>query len=276
MNFTVTSTGIALDWWPGTGPAVILLHSGITDRRCWRTTAEILSTGEYRIVAYDRRGYGETALPNSGSTHADDLADLIEGTVEPSCHLVGSSAGASIALEVAFRRPELVQSLTLIAPAIVGAPEPAHLDASTEQLSAQMQEATAHGDEGRRNEVETWLWLDGPAEMEGRVQGAARGLVLESNQQVIERGRPESVGNGTFDAWQALPAIHVPTLVIVGMLDVPYVQVIAADAATRMQHASLFEIPDAAHLPYLEKPEIVTGLIHMLVTSVHPGPDAEA
>ncbi len=41
----------------GDGPAVLLLHAGIADRRMWAPLAELLAR-QFRVVAYDLRGYG--------------------------------------------------------------------------------------------------------------------------------------------------------------------------------------------------------------------------
>jgi len=61
-KFTVQrgSATLAAERWAGEGPPVVLLHSGVTDRRGWYAVAEALQPHS-TVVAYDMRGYGDTS-----------------------------------------------------------------------------------------------------------------------------------------------------------------------------------------------------------------------
>lgn len=73
----------------------------------------------FRVVHYDQRGLGRTSRPDiecSMDDYADDAAALIDsvsGTGER-CHVVGTSFGGMVALELAIRRPDLVDRLVLL------------------------------------------------------------------------------------------------------------------------------------------------------------------
>lgn len=57
----------------GSGPPVLLLHAGVTDRRSWRPVIDVL-TSTRRTVAFDQRGFGDTSYtPEPHSTTADAL-----------------------------------------------------------------------------------------------------------------------------------------------------------------------------------------------------------
>jgi 3-oxoadipate enol-lactonase len=47
----------------GTGPALVLLHSTVCDRRMWDPQWPVLADAGYRVVRCDFRGYGETPVP---------------------------------------------------------------------------------------------------------------------------------------------------------------------------------------------------------------------
>ena len=74
-------------------------------------------------VAVDLPGFGDSPPPRDGDYslvgHARAVADVIVaefGTVP--VHVVGNSMGGAISVQLAARRPELVRSLTLVAPAL--------------------------------------------------------------------------------------------------------------------------------------------------------------
>jgi pimeloyl-ACP methyl ester carboxylesterase len=46
---------------PGAGPAIVLLHAGVADRRAWTDVAADLNRGGREVIAYHRRGFLETA-----------------------------------------------------------------------------------------------------------------------------------------------------------------------------------------------------------------------
>src|SRR6266516_2952817 len=73
--------------------------------------------GEYRCIAIDWRGQGDSPPARSGydmDTLAGDAIALIEQVVGEAVHFVGLSMGGFVGQRVAARRPELVRSLTLL------------------------------------------------------------------------------------------------------------------------------------------------------------------
>jgi len=104
----------------GRGDAVVFVHGGLEDYRAWQPQMEAFSR-LYRTVAYSRR-YN---YPNSGAAprtdysavvDAEDLAALIKTLKLAPARIVGVSHGASVALWLAVRHPELVRSLVLSEP----------------------------------------------------------------------------------------------------------------------------------------------------------------
>lgn len=71
----------------------------------------------FRVLHYDQRGLGRTTIPEAEYTmadYADDAAGLIERVVGGRCHVVGTSFGGMVALNLAVRRPDLVDRLVLM------------------------------------------------------------------------------------------------------------------------------------------------------------------
>ena len=73
-QFVIAREGgnLAGERWPRNGRFVVLLHAGVADRRGWRQVAGHLAR-QVTAVAYDRRGYGESAVSTTPFTHVSDL-----------------------------------------------------------------------------------------------------------------------------------------------------------------------------------------------------------
>jgi pimeloyl-ACP methyl ester carboxylesterase len=170
------------------------------------------------VVAYDRRGFGETTPSVEPFSHVDDLLAVLDQVADGAAWLVGASAGGGLALDTALVAPERVAGLVLLGSAVSGAPAP-ELDAETERLGELIDQAIASGDLDEANRLETWVWLDGPAGPEGRVTGAARSLALDMNAIILRNGVPEDAGDSGVDAWNRLDEVRVPVTVACGDLD---------------------------------------------------------
>ena len=215
---------------------------------------------EVTLVAYDRRGFGETPPSDEPFSHLDDLVAVLDHVGDGPAWLVGASAGGGLALDTALAAPERVAGLVLLGSAVSGAPAP-HLDAATERLGTLIDEAMAAGDLAEANRIETRVWLDGPAEPEGRVSGPARSLALDMNAIILRNGVPEDTGNSGMDAWNRLDEVRVPVTVACGDLDVPFVISCSRELAARLPDARFQVLPGIAHQPYLEQPGTVAQLV---------------
>lgn len=108
----------------GTGDAVILLHGGQGDYRSWEPQMAALSR-YYHVVSYSRRYHfpnknPQTAPAHSAMVDAADLAALIKALRLKRVNLVGTSMGAATALTLATQHPNMVRSLVLAEPPLLG------------------------------------------------------------------------------------------------------------------------------------------------------------
>lgn len=257
----VDGVPVVAEQWAGNGPPIVLLHAGVCDRRSWYRTVERL-WDHGRVLAYDRRGFGDSPASAEPYRDPEDLLALLDhlGGDEPAW-LVGTSMGGQVAVDAALMRPDRVGGLVLLAPAVSGAPEPEVLDADTQRLSDLIDAAASTGDMEEVNRLEAWLWLDGPASPEGRVVGAARNLVLAMNAVALSNNIDETADEADGDAWHRLEEIKVPVTVAWGELDVPFLIEQCQQLVERLPHAQGLMLPGVAHLPYLEDPELVATLI---------------
>ena len=111
MIGSVTSNGCDLYYEAeGDGVPILLIPpAGATASTWGAVTDELARIG--RVITYDRRGYarsgGEPAP--AMSTHTADAAALLESLGTAPAVVVGTSAGAAIAVDLAVRRPDLVR-----------------------------------------------------------------------------------------------------------------------------------------------------------------------
>jgi pimeloyl-ACP methyl ester carboxylesterase len=99
----------------GAGPAVMLLHAGICDRRMWNETLEVLAAAGQHAIAVDLPGYGDAGLDASRpyAPWEDVLATLDNLGIEQAA-LVGVSAGGGVGLRLAAAAPGRVSALCLV------------------------------------------------------------------------------------------------------------------------------------------------------------------
>jgi pimeloyl-ACP methyl ester carboxylesterase len=237
----------------GDGPPVLLLHAGVTDRRSWvALTRELAPT--HRVVAYDQRGHGETTY--SAETFdpvADALAVLDDAAVEGPVAAVGASVGGGIAIDLTLDHPDRVSRLVLIGSACRGAPDrtPDEYPESYREVAHAIDLAEGDEDWDEVNSLERWLWLDGPSARDGRVRDPARQLFLDMNGRAL---RADPVGDEIDrpSSWDRLGEIAVPTLVLIGDLDLEDVADTAEGLAEHIPDARLEWLEETAHLPHLE------------------------
>ncbi|MFF0297142.1 alpha/beta fold hydrolase [Kitasatospora sp. NPDC004614] len=106
----------------GDGDPLVLVHGSWTDHATWGAVVPALAE-RYRVLAYDRRGHSQSERPAGQGTRTEDeqdLAALIETFDLAPAHVAGNSFGASTALGLAARRPELFRSLVAHEPPLMG------------------------------------------------------------------------------------------------------------------------------------------------------------
>jgi pimeloyl-ACP methyl ester carboxylesterase len=237
---------------------VVLLHAGVCDRRGWGGLVDALTNAGHRVVAFDRRGFGETVyVPEPHSPVEDSLAVLAAAGMGRVV-AIGNSMGGRVALDLALAHPDRVEALVLIGTAVRGAPDPAESSAAVDRLLSAIDVAEDAGDLDEVNRLEAHLWLDGPTGPEGRVGGEARALFMEMNGRGLAAWDP-GPEEPLPPVWDRLTDIEVPALVAVGDLDLPHIQARSATVAERLPRGRLLVLRGVAHLPTLEGSEVLAS-----------------
>ena len=105
------------DWGgPDGGRPILLLHGLASTCRIWDLVAPLLAY-DYRVVALDQRGHGQSAQVDDGydfATVSADAAALIDALGWRRPLLIGHSWGADVALELAAAQPDIAAGLVFV------------------------------------------------------------------------------------------------------------------------------------------------------------------
>jgi pimeloyl-ACP methyl ester carboxylesterase len=107
----------------GEGAPALLVHGFSFDSDLWQEQEPLAE--EFRLVAYDARGSGRSAVPETGYSYdhlAAEAVSVLDALGIESAHLVGHSRGGGTILKVAFEHPERVRSLFFIDSVLRGFP----------------------------------------------------------------------------------------------------------------------------------------------------------
>jgi pimeloyl-ACP methyl ester carboxylesterase len=238
----------------GDGEPLILIHGGWTDHRTFAQVVPLLAS-DYHVIAYDRRGHslserGPGMLPRRRDE--DDLAALIEALAVAPAHLMGTSHGASIALSLAGRRPELVRSVVAHEPPLLAlAPQPA-VEAKFAAVSEQLMGGDAEG--GARRFFEDVVL--GPGGWELVPEAIRRAAVANARTFLDLCDDPDAM---TLDV--AAVRRHPGAITITrGEVSPAWLQETAAATADRLGRP-LAVIPGAGHAPHLTVPQALADAI---------------
>ncbi|MEU4064581.1 alpha/beta hydrolase [Streptomyces wedmorensis] len=253
----------------GHGPStVVLLHSGVCDRRMWDGQFSALAAAGHRVVRCDLRGFGDSPM-DAAHTHADDVRDLLDHLGIDRAAVVGSSFGGRVALEFAVRHPDRVSTLALLASGIPGMEPSEELRAWGAREDALIESGDL--DAAVELNVDTWLGPEaGPAD---------RALVREAQRHIfdVQLAAPEEhhpVNPGVTK--EEIAGIRVPALVAAGAHDVPDFRAVAAELVSLLPAARSLDLDWAGHLPSLERPEETARLLIAFLAETTQTPENAA
>lgn len=245
----------------GAGPAIMLLHARPADRTQWRELLPLLAAAEYRAVAVDLAGYGESpAVTDGPAAPWADIRDTLDHLGIDRAVLVGNSLGAQTALQFAAAWPGRVVGLCLMGFRYHDQPPSPQLtrawDREAEALSNH--DLTAAVDAGLA------AWLSPSADPPVR-EALARALRhnLSRRTEPVESA-PDPL---TADKWWATTTM--PARILHGADDMPDFAEGAQQLARVLAAPEVTVVDGAGHLLPLERPAAVATAIVDLLTEIH-------
>jgi 3-oxoadipate enol-lactonase len=237
---------------PSDGQVLVFINSLGSDLRIWQEVAPVF-TDRYRVILYDKRGHGlsdATAAPYSIDDHTDDLLALLDHLGIGKASLIGLSVGGMIAQRIAVRSPDRVQSISLCCTAAkigtaelwadrIGAVETGGIEPIADAVLQRWFTPTFH--ESRADELAGWrnMLVRTPVHGYAGTCAAIRDADL----------RPDA------------GRIAVPTLCVAGDQDGSTPADLVKETADLIPGARFALIEGAGHIPCVEKPAELSGLV---------------
>ena len=223
----------------GSGPTLLLTHGYSSTSAMWRGQIEALSK-HHQLVLWDMRGHGQSDYPTDPTSYSEaltvaDMAALLDEVGAGSAIVGGLSLGGYMSLAFHRAYPNRVRALLIIDTGPGFRKDDAR-DAWNKR---------AH-DTGDRFEREGLGVLKSASRERSDVSHrdasglarAARGMLIQRDARVIE----------------SLPEIKVPSLVVVGADDTPFLG--ASDyMAAKIPGARKVVIPAAGHAVNIDQPQ---------------------
>jgi pimeloyl-ACP methyl ester carboxylesterase len=241
--------GVRLYYEVHDGPAqrtpLLLTHGFSAGAAMWAPNVGALSAAR-RVVAWDMRGHARSDAPADGALYSHelsvaDMAAVLGAAGVERAVLCGMSLGGYLSLSFRLRHPERVAALVLVdtGPGYRRDGERDAWNAYVERTAADLE---ARGIAALRDSPE--VALAAPRDAAGLAR-AARGIMAQRDAAVIE----------------SLETVDVPTLVVVGSEDEPFLR--AADyMAARVPGAEKVVIDGAGHAANVDRPDVFNTTVN--------------
>jgi pimeloyl-ACP methyl ester carboxylesterase len=223
----------------GSGPPLLLTHGYSSTGEMWQGQIEALAK-RHQLVLWDMRGHGRSDYPDDPAAYSEaatiaDMAALLDKAGASSAIVGGLSLGGYMSLAFYRAHPERVRALLII--------DTGPGFKKDEAREAWNRRALETGERFEREGLEVLKSASGERsgvshrDASGLAR-AARGMLTQRDARVIE----------------SLPDIGVPSLVVVGADDAPFLA--ASDyMAAKIPGASKVVIPAAGHAVNIDQPQ---------------------
>jgi pimeloyl-ACP methyl ester carboxylesterase len=230
----------------GSGVPVVLLHANTGSSKVWDYQTPAFTARGYRVIAYDRRGFGRSIIDPGGlqpGTGADDLLGLVNHLGVDRFHLVGTAGGAFVALDFALSFPQRLRSL-VIANSIGAVQDEDYLE-----LGRRLRPAPQF------NALPPEIRELGPSYRAANPEGTRRWVELERLSRPEGPPAPAQTMRNRV-TFAVLEQISTPTLLLTGGADLfappPLLKLFSA----RIKRSESVVVPEAGHSSYWEQPEV--------------------
>jgi pimeloyl-ACP methyl ester carboxylesterase len=228
----------------GSGTPLVLMHAATGSVRAWEHQIPAFTAAGYRVVTFDRRGWGrtETAVGSAPGTAADDLIALMDHLHIDRFHLVGTAAGGFVAFDTALSFPTRLRSI-VVANSIGGVQDEEFL-----ALGRRIRPPEFTAMPAELREVS-------PSYRAGNPEGTRKWVELEHISRPPGQPAPAQPLKNRI-TFSQLETITVPTMLLTGDADMFAPPPVMRMFAARIKRAETLVVPEAGHSTYWEQPDV--------------------
>jgi len=228
----------------GSGTPLVLMHAATGSVRAWEHQIPAFTAAGYRVVSFDRRGWGrtESAAGSPPGTAADDLIALMDHLHIERFHLVGTAAGGFVAFDTALSFPQRLRSI-VVANSIGGVQDEEFL-----ALGRRIRPPEFTAMPAELREVS-------PSYRAGNPEGTRKWVELERVSRPPGPPAPAQPLKNKITFAQ-LETITVPTMLLTGDADMFAPPPVMRMFAARIKRAETLVVPEAGHSTYWEQPDV--------------------
>lgn len=251
----------------GSGRAVVLIHGFALNLHEWDDQIKALSPN-YRLIAYDRRGFGKSTGIANVFTEPGDLKELLDTLGVRSAVLVGHSGGAGVAQRFAVAHPDRVEGLVLYP----GQPPQGFPIAPTEPnpLGRMGEFVRKYGLDSLFKFMMSLPQFRNPPNRPD-IDERIRALTATYSGRDLIEGRATS-GPYPPPAFEQMKALSIPTLFIVGEWEAPYARLVADSMSRWMPNARRVVIAGGGHGVHFAEPERFNAALLEFLRSLPAAP----
>ena len=234
-------------------PAIVLIHDGVVNSASFDDMWPILCK-DFRVVRYDRRGYGKSPPAKAPYSPQEDMAAVMKAAGFDHASLVGFSFGGGLAVSYTILHPEQVERLVISGPSLNGFQPSAAFGKAVTHIMMPM--IIGNMDAVAANAAKSG-WVMAPGHDEARVKAQA---ILRASPQDLRHQMRDPIKGWTSDL-PHMREITAPTLILSGDHDIADNQAAAGAAQALIPGSKRLVIDDAGHLMQLEHPKEIAELI---------------
>jgi pimeloyl-ACP methyl ester carboxylesterase len=238
----------------GKGEAIVMIHDGILHRVTWDAQFDVFAK-EYRVVRYDRRGYGDSSKVEAEYSDIKDLEMVFKQLKIQKAIVMGMSYGGSLTIDFALANPDKVTKIVLVGSIVSGYGYSEHMS----NRGGHLTEAIWASPEALRR---YFFEKDPYTVWEGNKKARERGLrMIEKYPHNLDLDKYKLMKGPERPALGRLDEIVVPALIVVGEYDIPDVHAHAGAIDAGIPDSKRVIVNNAAHHVSSEQPEILNRLI---------------
>ncbi|WIY23403.1 alpha/beta fold hydrolase [Parasedimentitalea psychrophila] len=247
----------------GSGPRPVLaLHCSLAHSGTWRGVAAELSE-EATLTAFDLLTHGKSPdWDQQGDFQDRNVAAGLSLLSQP-MDLVGHSFGATVALQMALRRPDLVRSLTLIEPVFFAAAEDVGLLRDLKEQSRPFTEALMAGDPALAARLFNRMWSSGAPKWPDLTE-TTRAAMVRAIEIVPACDPAVHTDRGGLLAPGGADCLAMPILLLHGSETNPVIPSVNAGLLRQLPNARVAVIQGAGHMVSISHPAEVAAALRSL------------